>query len=84
MIFCKTPGSLPAGHGRESRDSCYQGGNIYNDAASSLIPVENQVSIGSNVTVIGKSRFDQWLKDNSAAEVSHYHGNNGIFTATGY
>ena len=56
---------------RESRDRSFQGGTIYNDAAPSLIWVENQVSLGSNDTVMGKSRFDQWLWDQTAAKVSH-------------
>jgi hypothetical protein len=46
-----------------------------------LIWVKNQVSLGSNKTVMGKSRFDQWLWNEDVAEVSHYHSNNGIFTA---
>ena len=57
-LFCKTPVSLRTGYGRESSDRGFQGGTIYNDAASSLIWVGNQVSLGSNNTVIGKSRFD--------------------------
>ena len=37
QFFCKTSGCLPTGYGRESSDSCFQGGNIYNDAGSSLV-----------------------------------------------
>ena len=32
-------------------------------AASGLIWVENQVSLGANETVMGKARFEQWLWD---------------------
>ena len=84
QFICRTPGRLPTGYGRESRDRRYQGGTIYNDAASGLIWVENQVSLGSNETVMGKIRFEQWLWDQAAAKVSHYHGDNGIFTAAEY
>jgi hypothetical protein len=59
QFICKTPGRLPTGYGRESSDRRFQGGTIYNDAASSLLWVENQVSLGSNETVMGKSRFEQ-------------------------
>ena len=61
--FCKTPGRLPTGYGRESNDCYFRGGTIYNDAASSLVWVEIQVSVGSNDNVMGKSMFDQWLWD---------------------
>ena len=53
----------------------------YNDAASGLIWVENQVSLGANETVMGKARFEQWLYDQCICEVKHYHGDNGIFSA---
>ena len=48
QFICKTPGRLPTGYGRESQDRRFQGGTIYNDAASGLIWVENQVSLGVN------------------------------------
>ena len=59
QFFCGTTGNLPTGSGVESIDRCFQGGTIYNDAASSLILTENKVSLGSNDTVMGKSRFEQ-------------------------
>ena len=71
QFVCKTPGRLHTGYGGESSDRLFQRGTIYNDAAPSLIWVENQVSLGSNDTVMGKSRFDQWLWDQTAAKVSH-------------
>jgi hypothetical protein len=84
QFFCRTPGCLPKGYGRESADRCFWGGTIYNDAASGLIWVENQVSLGANETVMGKSCFEQWLWDMAYVEVKHYHGNNGIFSAEEY
>ena len=59
QFICKTLGRLPSDYGRESRDQRYQGGTIYNDAATGLIWVENQVSLWSNETVMGKLRFEQ-------------------------
>ena len=84
QFICNTPGRLPSGYGREAPDRRFQGGTIYNDAASGLIWVENQISLGANETVMGKLRFEQWLWDQAAAEVAHYHGDNGIFTAEEY
>ena len=78
QFICKTPGRLPSGFGRDSRDWRFQDG-IFNDAVSSLIWIKNQVSLGSNNTIMGKSRFEQWLWDQAATKVSHYHGDNGIF-----
>jgi hypothetical protein len=71
---------LPTKYGCESQDCHFQSGNIFNDAASGLIWVENQVSFGANKTVMGKARFKQWLYDQSDCEVKHYHGDNGIFS----
>ena len=84
QFVCKNSGSLPTVYGRDSSDRFFQGGTIYKDATSSLVWFENQVSLGSNETVMGKSRFDQWLWYQDASEVSHYHGNNGIFTTAEY
>ncbi len=76
QFICRTPGCLPKGYGCKSADCHFQGGTIYNDAASGLIWVANQVSLGANETVMGKSCFEQWLWDMACAEVKHYHGDN--------
>ena len=55
QFVVRTPGRLPNGYGRERRENRFHGGTIYNDAASGLIWVENQVSLGANETVLGKS-----------------------------
>ncbi len=57
---------------------------IYNDAASGLIWVENQVSLKASETIMGKEHFEQWLYDTACAEVKHFHGNNGIFSSEEY
>jgi hypothetical protein len=51
---------------------------------SGLIWVENQVSLGANESVMGKSCCEQWLWDMAYTEVKHYHGNNDIFSAEEY
>ena len=84
QFVCKTTGNLPTGYERELKDHRFQGGTIYNDTASSLVWVENKLSIGINDNVTGKSRFDNWLRYQAAAEVYHYHGDNGIVTTKDY
>ena len=54
QFFCKTTGCLPTGYRGESSACCFQGSTTYNYANSSLVWVENKVSIGSNETVMGK------------------------------
>jgi hypothetical protein len=81
QFICKTPGQLPEGFGHELKEWHFQGGTIYNDAASGLIWAENQVSFGANETVMGKAHFEQWLWGMAYAKVKHYHGNNRIFSA---
>ena len=84
QFVCKTPGRLPSGLIQEQHQNRFHGGTIYNDAASGLIWVENQVSLGANKTVLGESRSKQWLWEQAVAEVSHYHSYNGIFVSEAY
>jgi hypothetical protein len=84
QYVCRTPGRLPSGYGREGTNSQFNGGTIYNDAASGLIWVENQVSLGASEIIMGKERFEQWLYDIACVEVKHYHGDNGIFSSEAY
>ena len=61
QVVVKTPGILPSGFGRERHNNRFHVGTIYNDDASGLIWVENQVSLGANETIFGKAWFEQWL-----------------------
>jgi hypothetical protein len=63
QFVCRTPGQLPSGYGCEGCNGRFHGGTIYNDAASGLIWVENQVSLGASETIMGKECFEQWLYD---------------------
>ena len=72
QCISKTPGCLPTGYGREGPDNRYYGGAIFNDAASGIIHVENQVSMGADETIASKLRFEQWLYDLAMVEVLHY------------
>jgi hypothetical protein len=84
QFVCRTPGRLPSGYGREGTNSQFNGGTIYNDAASGLIWVENQVSLSASETIMGKERIKQWLYDIACVEIKHYHGDNGIFSSEAY
>ena len=84
QFVCRTPCRLPSGYGREKSTSRFNGGTIYNDAASGLIWVENQVSLGANETIMGKERFEQWVYDHAFVEIKHFHGDNGIFSSEEY
>ena len=75
---------MPTGYGRDYIDCRFKGVNIYNNAASGMIWIENQISLGSNETVMIKSRFKQCTWEKSVMEVYHYHGENGIFTVDEY
>ena len=58
-----TPGKFPTGYGKDSSSSRFYGGTLYNDAATGIIWVENQLSSGSIETVLGKECFDQCIWD---------------------
>ena len=57
QFVCRTPGQLPIGYGCEGRNCRFNGGTIYNDAASGLIWVENQVSLGASETIMSICHF---------------------------
>ena len=84
QFVVKNPGRLPSGFGRERHNNRFHVGTIYNDAASGLIWVENQVSLGANETIVGKAWFKQWLWEQAVAEFSNYHSDNGIFVEDVY
>ena len=84
QFVCRTPGRLPSSYGREGNNGRFRGGIIYNDAASGLIWVENQVSLGSSKTFMVKKRFKQLLYDIACINVNHFHGNNGVFASEEY
>jgi hypothetical protein len=76
-----TPGRLISGNRREAQHKRFHGGTIFNDAASGVIWVEHQVSLGAGETICAKERFEQWLYELSCMEVTRYHSDNGVFTA---
>ena len=77
----KTLGQLPSGYGRESNVNMFHGGTIFHDAASKLIHIENQVSLGAGETLTAKLQFEEWLWEAVTVQVKHNHSDNGIFAA---
>jgi hypothetical protein len=76
-----TPGRLFSGYGREDNCNKFHGGTLFQDAATGIIWVECQVSLGAGETVMSKVRFEEWLWEMAAVEITHLHSDNGIFTA---
>ena len=76
-----TPGRIVSGYGREAAQNCYHGGTIYQDAASNLVRVQNQVSLGAGETVVGKTAFEDWIWNLAGVLAKHYHSDNGIFNS---
>ena len=70
-----------SGLGCENAHDKLHGGTIIQDAATGIIWVECQVSLGASETVMSKIRFEEWLWEMAAAEISHLHSGDGIFTA---
>ena len=81
QYIVRTPGRLLSGYGREALHNCFQGGTIYQDAASKLVRVQNQVSLGTGETTIGKSAFEDWIWQLATVKAQHYHSDNGIFNS---
>ena len=54
----KTPGRLLSGYGRESNVNMFHG-TIFRDAASKLIYIENQVSLGAGEALTAKLQFEE-------------------------
>ena len=57
QFVVNAPGQLPTGYGQES-SSHFHGGTFYNDAATVIVWVENQVSLGASGTLLGKECFE--------------------------
>ena len=84
QFVVKTPGRLKTGYGRESLHNCYSGGTIFQDAASNLVRVQPQISLGAGETVLGKASFEEWIWNLGGVLAKHYHSDNGIFISQGF
>ena len=81
QFVVNTPGRLLSGFGCEDDRNKFHGGTIFQDAATGIIWIECQVSLGAGETVMSKVRFEEWLWEMAAAEIKHLHSDNGVFTA---
>jgi len=79
-----TPGRLLSGYGRKGPGQCFHGGTIYADAASRLVDVQLQVSLNAGKTVMGKSRFKEWIWNLAGVLAKEYHSDNGVFQSELY
>ena len=78
QFVVNTPGQLTTGYGQDYFSYQFHGVTLYNYAATGIIWVENQVSLGASETVLGKERFEQWLWDQGCVKISNMHSDNGI------
>ena len=73
-------GRLLEGYGCEIKNDRYYGGSVFNDTASVIICVENQLSLGARETVPGKRKFEDWIYEQATVEVRQYLSDNFILT----
>ncbi len=64
QFICTTPGHVPTKYGHESQDCHFQGSTIFNDEASGLFQVKNQVSLDANELVMCKAWFNSGFTTN--------------------
>ena len=76
-----TPGRLLTGYGWEAPHNCFHGGTIYQDAASNLVQVQNQITLNAAETVVGKSNSEEWIWNLAGVLAQEYHSDNGIFSS---
>ena len=81
QFVVSTPGCLGHGFCREPLHLSYHGGTVFQDAASNLVRVQPQVSLGAGETVLGKGSFEDWIWDLAGVLAKHYHSDNGVFQA---
>ncbi len=76
QFVLNTRGCLLSGFGHENASDKFHGGTIFQDAATSIIWVECQVSLCAGETIMSKLCFEEWLWETAAAEISHLHSDN--------
>jgi hypothetical protein len=64
---------LLSGVGQEDIHGLFHGGTIFQDAASVIIWVEFQVSLGDRETIIAKMQFEEWIWETADAETEIFH-----------
>jgi len=72
-------GRLPNSRGSTTMEQKYCGGTLFFDAASQLIQIFHQSSLGSSDTLASKNKFEKEAA-HCGIQVDAYHTDNGIFT----
>ena len=75
------PGRFITGYGWESSSSRFYGVNVYNDATTGIIWIENQVSLGSSETVLVEESFVKCLWGQACVNMSPINSDNSIFAS---
>jgi hypothetical protein len=60
---CSTPGRLTTGYGKGLTHEMYSGGSLWVDAASGLVYVAMQISMDTHETLLGKHKFEAFMRD---------------------
>jgi hypothetical protein len=71
-------GRIPNSEGKEPFGNKYAGGTIFYDHASGLIRCIHQVSLHASDTIVSNNIFEREAKL-CGAQISSYHGDNGVF-----
>ena len=72
-------------HGRGGDPSqFYKGATIFHDAATNIIKVYPQLSLGASDTLLSKAKFEQFLFEKCQRKVLHYHSDQGIFVSKAF
>ena len=72
-------------HGRGGDLSQYfKGATIFHDAATNVIKVYPQVSLGASDTLLSKAKFEEFFKSMTGRKVQHYHSDQGIFISKAF
>jgi hypothetical protein len=82
QFIAHTPGQRLDGYGHDGPKRSFHGGTLYTDAASNLVYVEYQTSMGAGKTVMGKARFEQMCWNLAGVTIKNYHSNNGVYNAS--
>ena len=59
QFVVNTPGQLFTGYGWEGYTNWFHGGNIFNDTATGVIWVKNQVSLGAGKTIMVMTHYKE-------------------------
>jgi hypothetical protein len=70
------------GYGRDGPEHSFHEGTLYSDAASNLVYVECQTSMGAGETVMGKTKFEQMCWNLAGVTIKNFHSDNGVYDAS--